>query len=279
VQSLRDRDLAALGRRHDRAQVVRAVERLRRAGCANLSLDLIGGLPGQDRAAWRAILGRACELQPDHLSVYLLEVDPDQARHHPVLQRLPPDDQVARHYQLAVELLEARGYAQYEISNFARPGRASRHNLKYWTDAPYAGFGPAAHGYDGRRRHWNYADLAAYRAAVLAGRPPVAGAEEIGAQRRAQDALMLGLRLNHGLDLLRFEQRYGWRAPVAVIERLARAGLVVLEGDRLLLTLRGRLLSNSVLAELALDPGGCNEPAEGRRLGRRRPSQDAWATS
>ena len=256
VQSFRDRDLRALDRRHSAAQAEAALRMLRHAGFDNISLDLIGGLPRQSLPAWRAILDRACELEPEHLSMYLLELDPEQQRRHPVFQRLPPERRVADSYRVAVERLERAGLAQYEISNFARAGRESRHNLKYWIDRPFAAFGPAAHGYDLRRRWWNHAGISAYRRAIESGQAPRAGVEPISARRRAEDALMLGLRLNRGIDLADFAARYRWdvarrREPELV--RLATAGLITRGRSRLALTLEGRLLSNEVFTELLPD--------------------------
>jgi oxygen-independent coproporphyrinogen-3 oxidase len=253
VQSLRDCDLKALDRRHSAAQAAAAVRTLRRAGFDNISLDLIGGLPRQSAAAWREVLQRACALGPEHISMYLLEVDEGQRQQHPIFQRLPAAELVAHRYRVAVEVLEQAGLLQYEISNFARPGREARHNLKYWTDQPYAAFGPAAHGYDLSQRWWNHADLGAYRRALQAGEPPQAGREAISRQRRAEDALILGLRLSRGVDLNAFAQLYGWdvaRERRRELERLDTAELIAWDGAALRLTLQGRLLSNEVFVEL-----------------------------
>lgn len=241
MQSADDDELKAIGRVHTVAQVRAAVEAARRAGFENLSLDLIYGLPGQDLPRWRGNLSAALDLGPEHLSCYGLKAEPGT----PLYARretLPGDEAQADMYLETVELLEARGYRQYEISNFARPGRESRHNLKYWTLGEYVGFGPGAHSdFRGVRYAWAR-DLDAF----LRGDRLLSEAQRMTPRDREAERLMLSLRLTRGLDLAE------WRRPSfpPFLERCEAAGYAVLEAGRWRLTPRGFLVSNQIIGEL-----------------------------
>ncbi|HYV18693.1 MAG TPA: radical SAM family heme chaperone HemW [Verrucomicrobiae bacterium] len=254
VQSLDDALLARLRRPHDRRGAVAALAAARRAGIGSLAADLILGLPGQDPDEAIAGLRTVLEHGVDHVSLYLLEVHERTALGRAVaLGRLvvPPADGTADLWERAVETLEARGFEPYEISNFARPGHRSRHNLKYWTDQPYLGFGPAAHSYLGGERWSNPPDLAGYIAA--AGRPE-RRREPASPADRGREALYAGLRLAEGIDLATLRDRYGdgvLPAGDARLDELIGAGLLVRAGTRLALTRRGRLVSNEVLERLS----------------------------
>jgi oxygen-independent coproporphyrinogen-3 oxidase len=253
VQSLDDAVLAAMGRRHTADDGRRAVAASRRAGFANLNLDLILGWPGETREHWGRGLDALLALDPEHLSLYLLEVDGKNVLSHRRRTAgldLPDDDLVADLYQETVDRLAAWGLERYEISNFARPGFEARHNGKYWDDAPFLGFGMSAHSYRDGRRFWNHDRFAAYCRAVEegGGASAVAGERRPGARERAAEALYTGLRRRAGVDLARFRLRgldplEEWAVG---LEEARAAGLVALEGDRLRLTDRGMLLSNEV---------------------------------
>lgn len=241
MQSADDGELKAIGRVHTMAQVRAAVEAAGRAGFDNLSLDLIYGLPGQDLPRWRENLAAALELNPEHLSCYGLKAEPGT----PLYARreaLPGDEVQADMYLETVGLLEARGFRQYEISNFARPGRESRHNLKYWTLGEYIGFGPGAHSdFRGVRYAWAR-DLDAF----LRGDRLLSETRRMTPRDREAERLMLSLRLARGLDLAEWEGRL---FP-PFLERCEAAGYALREGDRWRLTPRGFLVSNPIIGEL-----------------------------
>lgn len=242
VQSLADRELALLGRRHDARRAADAIAWARAAGFGNLSLDLMAAIPGQTVASFRRSLERAMDLAPDHLSVYLLEVHPGSEidglrRKRPGL--FPNEEGQRRRYLLSVALLTAAGYEHYELSNFCRPGRESRHNLKYWRCEPFLGLGPAAHSHaDGRR--WRHApDLAAYLADPLA-------VEELPCEP-VSERVFLGLRLADGVGTEELVRASGLTAG-ALRERLRDLAPFLEERDgRLRLTVEGMLVENEVL--------------------------------
>ena len=246
MQSADDGELRALGRIHTMAQVRASVEAAREAGFENLSLDLIYGLPGQDLPRWRETLSAAVGLNPEHLSCYGLKAEPGT----PLYARretLPGDEVQADLYLETVDFLEARGYRQYEISNFARPGRESRHNLKYWTLEEYLGFGPGAHSYfQGRRFAWAR-DLDAF----LRGDRILSEARRVSPRDRREEYLMLRLRLTRGLHPDHFEGTFGldFSPFLPFLERCEAAGYAVREGAWRL-TPRGFLVSNQIIGEL-----------------------------
>ena len=247
MQSADDGELRAVGRVHTMAQVRSAVEAVRKAGFDNLSLDLIYGLPDQDLSRWRKNLAAAVELNPEHLSCYGLKAEPGT----PLYARrdaLPGDEAQAEMYLETVDFLEGRGWQQYEISNFAKPGRESRHNLKYWALGEYAGFGPGAHSdFRGVRYAWAR-DFEAF----LRGDRILSETQRMTPRDRAAEWLMLSLRLTQGLDPDIWETRFGRPfAPfLPFLERCAAAGYALREGPRWRLTPRGFLVSNQIIGEL-----------------------------
>lgn len=256
VQSLDDRVLAASRRPHDAREGLAAVARARDAGFETVNVDLIAGLPGESLGGWERTLRRVAALDPDHVSVYLLETDKDTPLARAIRAgRVPaPDEDVlARAYEVTVAILEEEGLHAYEISNFCRPGARSRHNLKYWTDGPYAGFGLGACGYVRGERRANRRELDGYLRAAFRGEDPVAWLEPYDASRRLAEALFLGLRLVEGVDLGTLARRYGIHPGDRyreVWERGERDGLLARDGDRVRLTAYGRLRSNELFQEL-----------------------------
>ena len=253
VQSADDKELQALGRPHTYAQAVDAVGAVRRAGIRNLSLDLIYGLPGQTLALWQRTLNRAAALEPEHLSCYGLKVEEGT----PLWDRregldLPGDDAQADMYLWTVERLAALGYAQYEISNFAKPGFASRHNMKYWTLGEYAGFGPGAHSDLGDVRYAYVRDLDAYCRGIKSGGSILAESERIPPRERDLEYLMLGLRTTQGIAQREFENRF--RLSFAPIEeelkKFLSSGHAVQSGGRWHLTPEGFLVSNQIIGRV-----------------------------
>lgn len=257
VQSFDDEELARLDRRHDAARARQAVADARAAGFDNISLDLMMWLPGQSLERWRANVESLIALAPEHASLYLLEIYPNSPLKDAMARAAwsrAPDDDAADMYEQAMEMLELAGYEQYEISNVARPGRESRHNVKYWTGGAWHGIGAGAHGTVGERRWRNIADTRAFNAAVAQGLLPEAEARPLDREEQLQEALFMGLRMRRGIGLAELGARFGVDLSARYGERLApylEAGLLdraQYEAGRLSLTRRGQLLANEVLS-------------------------------
>jgi oxygen-independent coproporphyrinogen-3 oxidase len=257
VQSFSDDELKATGRMHRRADVYRAAPILRSAGIGNVSFDLIAGLPGQTRESWRQSLEELAGLAPEHVSVYVLEVDEESRLGAEVLRggarygasALPTDDAMAEFYETACEFLATAGYRHYEISNWAKPGFVSRHNLKYWRREPYLGFGAGAHSFSGTERWANAHDAAEYVGAIGRGKLPIEQHEVLTPESALEEELFLGLRQLDGIDLGRIERQYG--VPVASrFDRLKSAGLVEAAGSLVRLAPQKLSISNEVFVEL-----------------------------
>ena len=244
VQSFVEGEIRRTGRKHTALTVAQDIAALQAAGIANYNLDLIAGLAAQTESSWRESLDWIEKLNPPHVSVYMLEVDDDSRLGHELrlggvryfAGETPGDDQTAAFYELAVERLASLGIARYEISNFARPGFESRHNLKYWNLEPYAGFGADAHSFDGRVRRSNPESLEEY----IAG-----GAAEIEPANPAEERFFVGLRLARGIRPAPEE----WRQFAAPIARFQDAGLLETADGYLRLTGRGVMLSNEIFQE------------------------------
>ena len=257
LQSFVDKELVAAGRMHRRADIYRAVPILREAGIPNISFDLIAGLPYQTKESWRQSLEELATLAPEHISVYLLEIDEGSRLGNELLQgggkysagAVPSEDEMAEFYEMAQDALGAEGYHHYEISNWAKPGYESKHNLKYWRREPYLGFGAGAHSFSGAERWANAHDAAAFVTAIESGHLPVEQHEKLTAESALEEELFLGLRQLDGIDVARIERAYG----VTLAERfdpLASAGLVEREGGVVRLA-PGRLsVSSEVFVEL-----------------------------
>ena len=253
MQDAHDDALREIGRIHTRDQVRAAVEAARKVKIENLSLDLIYGLPHQTPEQWRETLSAAVDLQPEHLSCYGLKVEEGT----PLFARretagLPGDAEQAEMYLYTVEFLAHYGYRQYEISNFAKPGRESRHNLKYWTLQEYAGFGPGAHSDFGGVRYAYERDLEGYIRGVRDGSPMLSESERIPPLDRDTEWLMLHARLVSGLDPKDFETRFRRRFScfLPFLEQCRQAGYAVEEEGRWHLTPRGFLVSNQIIGGL-----------------------------
>ena len=263
VQSFRPETLAALGRIHS-LEDVRAVYRGgRRARFSSVGIDLIFGNPGQSEAEWQEDLDLAVTFLPDHVSAYALTPEPGTPIHGAIRGggiALPDDDAVARMYTAARETLRTAGYSHYEISNFARPGKECRHNMKYWRRDGYLGLGPSAHGllFPGGStpfglRTANPPSLPEYARALGEGRPPWGSPRACGREDAWKESLIFGLRLAEGVSLSSIEKRNGPPPDVAreAVETLIGSGLLLREGDRLRLPERYWFVSNEVLQRLA----------------------------
>src|SRR6266478_3957434 len=257
LQSFVDKELVAAGRMHRRADIYRAVPMLREAGIFNISFDLIAGLPHQTKGSWRQSLEELQALGPEHVSIYLLEIDEGSRLGSELLRgggrysagAVPSEDEMAEFYETAQRELRAAGYHHYEISNWAKPGFESKHNLKYWRREAYLGFGAGAHSFSGTQRWANAHDAAAYVSAVQGGGLPVEQQEKLTAESALEEELFLGLRQLDGIDLGRIEREYGVTLA-GRFEPLASAGLVKRDGGVVRLARNRLAVSNEVFVEL-----------------------------
>lgn len=264
VQSFDDAELKRLGRVHDASRAAAAVGVARAAGFDNVSVDLMCWLPGQSRTSWLATVNRTIDLAPDHVSVYLLELYPNAPLKETMARRAPDsggvstpgwtqvdDDEAADMYLEGLAALDAAGYAQYEISNVARPGRESRHNLKYWTMGDWRGCGCGAHSTVVGERWQNVASTADYVDRVQAGERIDVGRRTLSPAERAGEALFTGLRLMSGLDADELYARYGvgvWESYGENLAHWTEGGFMWRHGSRFGLTRTGMLVSNDILA-------------------------------
>ncbi len=255
VQSFQDRLLRVLGRVHDVREAVHAARQARAAGFTNLNLDFIFGVPGQTLDDWMETLTGAVELFPEHIALYGLQLEAGTPLEKSVAGgsiKACSEDLELSMYLTAIDFLAAHGYLHYEISNFARPGRQSVHNLGYWLNHTYLGLGPAAHSYLRERRFHNYTSLKSYLDKVNRGETPVEAGEHIPVGREMSETMFLGLRLLQGVDLGRFYRRFGRRAEAVYreeINRLEKNGLVKVEAGWLRLTKKGLPVANTVFRE------------------------------
>ena len=257
VQSFQDNELKAAGRMHRREDVSRATDVLRAAGFQNISFDLIAGLPHQTHDSWNESVARLLALRPEHVSIYLMEIDESSRLGLEVLtggtrysaSALPDDDSMAAFYERACARLAETGYLHYEISNWGLPGFESRHNLKYWQRQPYCGFGAGAHSFNGRQRWANAHDPAAYVAAISQGKFPVEQLADVSREDALEEELFLGLRQLNGIDLARIESEYNANLQPRV-EELRAQGLVEWDGTRLRLAPDRLTVSNEVFVNL-----------------------------
>jgi oxygen-independent coproporphyrinogen-3 oxidase len=265
IQSLRDAELKSLARGQTSEEGAAAYAAVRGAGFENVSIDLIYGIPGQSLADWRRGLSQALALAPDHLSLYALQLAlapdewaapprPGALRWRRRMVARQDDGLAAAQYQLAEELLGTAGFVHYELSSWARPGFASRHNSAYWERRPYTGIGAGAHSFDGATRSWNERDLDHYVARTHAGERAQAGDEELDEVTRAFEAVALGLRRVDGFSRAAFATEFG-QDPVeryaSAVGEASAADLLEVVEDAVRLTRRGRLFATEALVAFA----------------------------
>lgn len=255
VQSFSPELLDGLGRLHTREQIFRAHERIREVGFQSVNLDLMFALPGQDEATWKEDIRQAVALSPDHLSTYCLTFEEDTALWVKLSQgkvKLDPDRE-AQLYKTTWAQLAELGYAQYEVSNFARPGHACRHNFNTWHMNEWIGLGPSAASQHAGWRGGNVADLKEWRGRVARGERMTEDRVELSPALLAEDALVFGLRMNAGVDLAVWQSRCPqapWSEVESLIERLGAEGFAERAGTVVKLTNRGRLLADTIGAEI-----------------------------
>ncbi|MBI3934490.1 MAG: radical SAM family heme chaperone HemW [Acidobacteria bacterium] len=261
VQSMIMKELRAVGRTHTAARVAEAVVNLRSSGIDNISVDLIAGLPHQTAESWNATLQAVVDLEPTHLSVYMLEVDQDSSLGGELLRGgnrygasvVPSDELVVELYTRAVERLADAGFLHYEISNFARPGGSSRHNEKYWMNIPYFGFGVDAHSFDGEHRWANVDSIASYLERRDQGLHPIQERKKLEPAEKLAERFFLGLRRRQGISLPMIESEFGDSFPEELRETIREycdGGWLETAEGWLRLTDQGVLFSNEVFAGL-----------------------------
>ena len=254
VQSFRETELKRLGRMHTADRAIAAVGEARRAGIDNISLDLMMWLPQQSREHWQESVEALIGVGPEHASLYLLELYPNAPLKEEMARSgwsLAPDDDAAEMYLWSLDRLDQGGYQQYEISNVARLGRESRHNLKYWTDGEWAAFGCGAHATIGGVRSRNVASTEEYVRRIGEGQSAVNEERRLTPTERLEEALFTGLRLSAGLDLEGVSRRYDvdvWKRFGPRLVPFLDGGLLVRDGARLRLTREGMLLANEIMA-------------------------------
>jgi len=260
VQSFRDEELQRLTRLHSATRAAEAFAMARRAGFDNISLDLMMWLPQQTIPQWLESVDALIGLAPDHASLYILELYPNAPLRDAMARgkwSLAPDDDAADMYLEAMARLEAAGYEQYEISNVARPGRQSRHNLKYWTDGEWLGFGCGAHSTRRGVRWKNLSSTAEYIAAVASGGQLAVERRVLSAREALEEALFMGLRLARGIDVNTVKARFGidvWDIYRRQLEQFQEAGVLIYDGRLLRLSRAGMLLANEIMARFLDSP-------------------------
>ena len=265
VQSFRDDELRRLSRLHSADRAREAVAMARAAGFDNVSLDLMMWLPQQSLSEWLESVKALIDLGPEHASMYLLEIYPNAPLRDAMARSnwsVAPEDDAADMYTEGLERLESAGYMQYEISNAARPGRESRHNLKYWTDGEWLGFGPGAHSTrsgsqgtalsrSGRHRWKNVSATSDYVLAIAGGDSSVVEHRLLSRRDALEEALFMGLRLSAGIDMDLVESKYGcnvWRQFGDQLKPFVDDGLLIYDGARMRLTRAGMLVANEIMA-------------------------------
>ncbi|MCQ2200018.1 MAG: radical SAM family heme chaperone HemW [Paludibacteraceae bacterium] len=250
VQTFDDEELKLINRRHDSAEAVEAIERVKRAGIDNFGMDLIFGLPSQTSESFERTIDKAISLAPAHISAYSLELQEDSLLFKKVEKGevlLPSDEEVEQMSEQIADRLQEAGYEHYEISNWAKPGRRSRHNSSYWTGTPYLGVGPSAHSFDGESREWNVSNVLKY----LGGAKPEK--EILSEQDKYNEYLFLSLRTCEGICFADYEARYGSSRLDKLeseMRQFLNRGLMSFENGHLRLTRKGIILSNTIISEL-----------------------------
>ena len=259
IQSFHASDLQYLDRRHDMQQAEEALALVAGAGFSSFNIDLIYSIPGQTPKMLDYNIRRCVEHGTPHLSCYSLTVEPRTALNLDIgkgRKAAPAEEAFREHFIFVDEALTAHGYLHYEISNFAMPGHFARHNLSYWRSGNYLGLGPSAHSFNGTSRRWNHSSLKLYVEGIAEGSAP-AGEEKLSATDRCNEMIMTRLRTMWGLSLEEVEREFGRETAASIRSSAAQPveqGLIIQEGDVLLLTAEGQLLSDSVISSLFTEP-------------------------
>jgi len=260
AQTFEDQELRAVGRLHSAADTRQLVGRARSVGFENISVDLVAGLPHQSPESWQRSLEAVLRLKPQHISLYLFEIDEKSRLGREVRQSgtryhapaVPSEEFMADAYEIGREVLGREGYVQYEISNFALPGYESRHNLKYWQLAPYVGLGAGAHSFDGMNRWANEGEARLYIDRLAGMRSPIASVRKLSPEEQLEEFFFLGLRQVEGVSLDRARKQWGKDLVSRCqgrIETLTQDGLLTTTGDNIRLAETAYLVSNEIFQE------------------------------
>ncbi len=260
TQSFIDEELKAAGRMHRRVDIHHSVQILRDVGFRNISFDLIAGLPKQTHDSWRQSLDELAALSPQHVSIYMMEIDEASRLGLEVLRggprysarELPTEEAMVEFYETAQSVLDSAGYQQYEISNWAKPGFESLHNLKYWRRQPYLGFGAGAHSFSGNQRWANVHDAAYYVAAISGDKPAKESVEHVTRDQALEEELFLGLRQLAGINVHKIERDYCVDLQPKV-DMLVSGGMLQRAGDLVRVPAAKMSVSNEVFVELLRD--------------------------
>ena len=258
IQSFFDIDLEWMNRRHDSKQALGCIQNLRHYGIDNFSIDLIYGLPGQSLESWKQNLEIAIGLKPPHIAAYHLSYEPGTPLHYSLKKKLIQEtleDESLAQFTLLVEKLESAGYDHYEISNFALPGRYSRHNSAYWQDEKYLGTGPSAHSYNGISRRWNIPKNASYIRGITTG-AIVYEEEVLGPREKFHDYVLTSLRTSWGISFQEIGERFGTEFlehAEKMTEKHIRSGNILYSSGRIRLSKDGRFVANQVIQDYFVD--------------------------
>ena len=255
IQSLHGSDLTYMNRIHTPDQAIESIENSKKAGFENITVDLIYGTPGLTDRLWQENLKRVQEFDIPHISAYALTVEPKTPLEYMIRKGktlLVDEEQSARQFELMLQVLQQNGYLHYEISNFARPGYFSRHNLLYWTDASYLGLGPSAHSHLPEKRSWNIANTTAYIRSINEGMLPQE-TELLSETQQFDEYVMTSLRTMWGCNLLYILERWGEQARIKLelqAEKHLRNGMLTKKERHLILTERGKLFADGITSDL-----------------------------
>ena len=253
AESMEDGDLARIGRPGAVSETVTAVTQARAVGFTNINLDLMYGLPGQSLVDWKRTLAHCLTLEPAHLSVYALTVEEDTRLASNIQRQLSPAPDEGLQIEMdeaTQQMLSDAGYERYEVSNYAKPGYACRHNLLYWTNGEYLGFGPSAQSYLDGTRFGNVADLAVYDRSLMDGRLPIEARTRLSEDEQLRDAVIFGLRLIRGIPSQHLHQHAANYGHATITEELLAQQLIEVDGERSRLSARGLLQADTIAGQL-----------------------------
>ena len=253
AESMEDGDLARIGRPGAVSETVTAVTQARAVGFTNINLDLMYGLPGQSLVDWKRTLAHCLTLEPAHLSVYALTVEEDTRLASNIQRQLSPAPDEGLQIEMdeaTQQMLSDAGYERYEVSNYAKPGYACRHNLLYWTNGEYLGFGPSAQSYLDGTRFGNVADLAVYDRSLMASRLPIEERTRLSEEEQLRDAVIFGLRLIRGIPSQNLHQHAANYRRATITEELLAQQLIEVDGERSRLSARGLLQADTIAGQL-----------------------------
>jgi len=251
LQSVHENELRALSRIHTFDDFLKAYGDARAAGIDNINIDLMYGIPEQSSESFAKTLHTVTQIMPEHISLYGLKIEDDTpfGRMRDSLV-LPDEDEEYGMYSFAIDFLREHGYSHYEISNYSRDGKRSRHNLKYWNAEEYIGIGAAAYSYFGKKRYSYFSDAEKYISAVIGGDEPIDESESISDKEAIAEYVMLRLRLSDGIDLRYFEEKFGERFDLSRVQKYMDAGKIVVSDGRLAFTDEGMYVSNAILSDI-----------------------------